>query len=143
MHPGGAVGCGKLRSEPSLPPTQTTAGTSTTVSPCDTFQRLITAAPVMAITRDDVLHVATLARLELDESSVDSLARDLDKIVGYVQKLNELDTSDVPPTSQVAVEAAPQRPDEVKPGVPRDQALAEAPRSTDDGFRVPAFVEET
>ena len=97
----------------------------------------------MTITRDDVLSVATLARLDLDEDSVDDLVRDLDRIVGYVAKLDELDTTDVPPTAQVAVDAAPLRPDEARPGTPTEVALREAPRSTAEGFRVPAFVDET
>lgn len=97
----------------------------------------------MAISRDDVLRVAALARLDLDEASIDGIVRDLDQIVGYVTKLDELDTSDVPPTAQVAVTAAPLRPDEVLPGTPTEVALREAPRSTAEGFRVPAFVDES
>lgn len=99
--------------------------------------------PSMTITRDDLLRVATLARLDLDEDAVDDLVRDLDRIVGYVTKLDELDTSEVPPTAQVAVSAAPLRPDQAHPGVPTEVALREAPRSTAEGFRVPAFVDES
>ncbi len=95
----------------------------------------------MAISRDDVKRVAALARLDLDESALDHIATDLDKIVGYVQKLDELDTSNVEPTTQVAL-AAPLREDRVLPGVPRELALAQAPRGSDEGFRVPGFVEE-
>lgn len=97
----------------------------------------------MAISRDDVLRVAALARLDLDEDSIEGLARDLDQIVGYVRKLTELDTEDVPPTAQVAVSQAPLRPDETQPGTPTEVALREAPRSTAEGFRVPAFVDES
>lgn len=94
----------------------------------------------MAISRDDVIRVAALARLDLDEGALDGIARDLDEIVGYVQKLDELDTKDVEPTTQVA-KSAPLRDDQVVPGVPRELALSEAPRSASEGFRVPGFVE--
>jgi aspartyl-tRNA(Asn)/glutamyl-tRNA(Gln) amidotransferase subunit C len=94
----------------------------------------------MAISREDVLRIATLARLDLDEATVDHIASDLDKIVGYVKKLDELDTTGVEPTTQVAL-AAPLREDRVLPGVPRELALSEAPRSSSEGFCVPGFVE--
>jgi aspartyl-tRNA(Asn)/glutamyl-tRNA(Gln) amidotransferase subunit C len=96
----------------------------------------------MAISRDDVIRIATLARLDLDEAALDHIASDLDKIVGYVKKLDELDTTGVEPTTQVAL-AAPLREDRVLPGVARDLALSEAPRGTNEGFRVPGFVEES
>ncbi len=94
----------------------------------------------MAISREDVIRIATLARLDLDETALDHIASDLDKIVGYVKKLDELDTTGVEPTTQVAL-AAPLREDRVLPGVPRELALSEAPRSASEGFRVPGFVE--
>jgi len=97
----------------------------------------------MTLSRDDVLRVAALARLDLDEDSLDALVRDLDQIVGYVRKLDELDTSDVPPAEPGIVAAAPLRADEVRPGTPTEVALREAPRSTAEGFRVPAFVDES
>lgn len=97
----------------------------------------------MDISRDDVLRVAALARLDLDEESIEDLTRDLDRIVGYVRKLAELDTRDVPPTALVASPRAPLRPDEVQPGTPTEVVLREAPRSTEEGFRVPAFVDES
>jgi len=96
----------------------------------------------MAITRDNVLHVAKLARLELSEAEIDRMQRDLDQILQYVDQLSELDTSDVPATAQVAVVAAPFRGDEPRPSLPHDVALSQAPRSSSDGFAVPAFVDE-
>ncbi len=96
----------------------------------------------MAITRDNVLHVAKLARLELSESEIDRMQRDLDGILEYVNQLSELDTSDVPATTQVAVVAAPFRADAVVPSLPHELALSQAPRSSSDGFAVPAFVDE-
>lgn len=96
----------------------------------------------MAITRDNVLHVAKLARLELTEAEIDRMQRDLDGILEYVNQLSELDTKDVPATTQVAVVAAPFRRDEPLPSLPHDVALSQAPRSSADGFAVPAFVDE-
>ena len=96
----------------------------------------------MAITRDNVLHVAKLARLELSETEIDRMQRDLDRILEYVNQLSELDTSNVPATTQVAVVAAPFRSDAERPSIPHDIALSQAPRSSSDGFAVPAFVDE-
>jgi aspartyl-tRNA(Asn)/glutamyl-tRNA(Gln) amidotransferase subunit C len=96
----------------------------------------------MAITRADVLHVAKLARLELRDAEVDAMVKDIDRILEYVRELETVDTEHVPPTEHLAVDRAPFRPDEVVAGVAREQALAEAPRERDGGFRVPGFVDE-
>lgn len=96
----------------------------------------------MAITQKDVLHIAKLARLELAAAEVEPMMRDLDKILDYVTLLGELDTSDVPPTAHIAVVRAPERADEVVAGLETDVALAEAPRRSDEGFAVPAFMDE-
>ena len=96
----------------------------------------------MAITRENVLHVAKLARLELADAEIEPMRVDLEKIIGYMAQLNELDTSAVPPTAQVAVQAAPLRADAVQPSLANEQAMAEAPRHAGGGFAVPAFVEE-
>ena len=96
----------------------------------------------MAITRDNVLHVAKLARLELTETEIDTMQRDLNGILEYVNQLSQLDTTDVPPTTQDAVVAAPFRADVPHVSVPHDLALSQAPRSSSDGFAVPAFVDE-
>lgn len=96
----------------------------------------------MAITRENVLHVAKLARLELTEAEIDRMQSDLSGILDYVNQLSELDTKDVPATATVAVVAAPFRSDTPVPSLPHDAALANAPRSSSDGFAVPAFVDE-
>ena len=96
----------------------------------------------MAITRDNVLHVAKLARLELTETEIDRMQHDLNGILEYVNQLSKLDTTNVPPTTQVAVVAAPFRADQPIPSIPHDLALSQAPRSSSDGFAVPAFVDE-
>jgi aspartyl-tRNA(Asn)/glutamyl-tRNA(Gln) amidotransferase subunit C len=96
----------------------------------------------MSITRETVLHVARLARLELDPNEIEHLQHDLGRFLEYFETLNELDTSAIPETAQVAVVEAPLRKDEVRPGVPTQIALSEAPRTSAGGFAVPAFVDE-
>ena len=96
----------------------------------------------MAITRDDVLHVAKLARLELGPDEVDRMVRDLGRILEYVAELSRVDTQGVPPTAYGAVDAAPFREDSVEPGVEREVALAQSPRHSAGGFAVPGFVDE-
>jgi aspartyl-tRNA(Asn)/glutamyl-tRNA(Gln) amidotransferase subunit C len=105
-------------------------------------EKELPSAPLAMITRDDVLHVARLARLELSEPETRRMIEDLGKILEYMAQLNELDTSAVPPTAHVAVETAPFRQDEVVAGLPFETALAEAPRQSSGGFAVPAFVDE-
>jgi aspartyl-tRNA(Asn)/glutamyl-tRNA(Gln) amidotransferase subunit C len=96
----------------------------------------------MSITRDDVLHVAKLAKLHLEPDEVEVMIRDLGNILDYVAQLSKLDTTDVPPTAHVAVESAPLRSDVVRPVLTTEVTLAEAPRHTADGFAVPAFMDE-
>jgi aspartyl-tRNA(Asn)/glutamyl-tRNA(Gln) amidotransferase subunit C len=90
----------------------------------------------------DVLHVAKLARLDLDDAEVERMVKDLGRILEYVEELGAVDTKDVPAMDYLAVGAAPLREDREVPGVDRDTALAQAPRQEDGGFRVPAFVDE-
>lgn len=97
----------------------------------------------MTMTRKEVLAVARLARLELDDATADALTQDLDKILGYVEKLNELDTEGIEPTLQVSVEAAKLRPDVRAQGLTKEDALREAPRADEVGFLVPGFVDES
>jgi aspartyl-tRNA(Asn)/glutamyl-tRNA(Gln) amidotransferase subunit C len=96
----------------------------------------------MSVTREDVLHVAALAKLRLSEEEIERMRRDLARILGYVELLGELSLDDVEPTAHVAVDAAPLRPDSVVPGLTTEAALAEAPRTLEGGFAVPAFVDE-
>ncbi len=104
---------------------------------------MLACAPLtMAITRETVLHVAKLARLELEDEEIDRMQKDLDNILEYVNSLSELDTDAVSETTQVAVSAAPFRTDAVQPSLSHELALREAPRSAGGGFAVPAFVDE-
>jgi aspartyl-tRNA(Asn)/glutamyl-tRNA(Gln) amidotransferase subunit C len=96
----------------------------------------------MAITRETVLHVARLARLELEGDEIERMQSDLGKILGYVEQLSELSTEGVPATAHVAAERAPLREDELLPGLGQELALAEAPRHGGGAFAVPGFVDE-
>lgn len=96
----------------------------------------------MAITRETVLHVARLARLELADEEVSRMQRDLGNILGYVEQLASLSTEGVPETAHVAAERAPLRDDQAVHGFDQDTALGEAPRKTAGAFAVPGFVDE-
>ena len=96
----------------------------------------------VTITRETVLHVARLARLELDDADTDRLRGDLERILEYVGELAAVDTASIAETSHVGAEATPLRADAVLPGVSTELALAEAPRSAEGSFAVPAFLED-
>ncbi|UUY02266.1 Asp-tRNA(Asn)/Glu-tRNA(Gln) amidotransferase subunit GatC [Svornostia abyssi] len=90
------------------------------------------------IDREQVLHVARLARLELTEDEVEHMTGELSKVLGHIDKIAELDLDDVAPTSHVVTVENALRPDEPEPSLPRDVALASAPAVSDDGFLVPS-----
>ena len=89
------------------------------------------------IDRDQVLHVARLARLRLDDQQIDQMARELSSVLDHIEKISELDLSDVPPTSHVIDVENVLRADEPRPCWPRERVLESAPDVADDGFRVP------
>jgi len=95
-----------------------------------------------AITRDEVAHLARLARLALPEDELDQLAAQLDVIISAVAKVQEVAKGDIPPTSHALPLTNVYHPDEVKPGLTPDQALAEAPAVEDGRFRVPQILGE-
>jgi aspartyl-tRNA(Asn)/glutamyl-tRNA(Gln) amidotransferase subunit C len=97
--------------------------------------------PGPTIDRALVLHVAKLASLSLTAAEADQFAAELARIVAHVEQLDELDTSDGVATAHIGVERTPWREDEPRPGLTRDEALAQAPRVEGDGFAVPAFIE--
>ena len=92
----------------------------------------------MAISREQVLHVAKLARLALSEEEVDRFSEQLNAILEAIGKVSELDLSDVPPTSHPLALANVVDSDEPRPSLSREQALANAPESEEGAFRVPA-----
>ena len=90
------------------------------------------------IDREQVLHVARLARLELSEDEVARMTGELSAILDHIEKITALDLDGVPPTSHVVDVPNALRPDEPKPSLPRDVAFANAPSVDEDGFSVPS-----
>lgn len=95
----------------------------------------------MKITMQEVEHVARLARLELNEKEKEKMRAQLDSILSYIDKLNELDTSGIEPTSHVLPLTNVFREDEVRPSLSQEEALANAPDRHDLLFRVPKILE--
>ena len=91
----------------------------------------------MAITREEVLHVARLARLELTEEEVGRFAEQLSEILDAVSKVSELDLRDVPPTSHPLEVSNAWAEDEPRPCLPLDDVFANAPDRDEDFFRSP------
>jgi aspartyl-tRNA(Asn)/glutamyl-tRNA(Gln) amidotransferase subunit C len=90
------------------------------------------------IDRDQVLHVARLARLSLSDEEVERMSDELSGIIEHIEKIGELDLEGVPPTSHVVEVSNALRPDEARPSWPREQMLDAAPAVSDDGFEVPS-----
>jgi aspartyl-tRNA(Asn)/glutamyl-tRNA(Gln) amidotransferase subunit C len=97
---------------------------------------------VAKITLTEVEHVARLARLELTETEKELMTAQLDAILDYIGKLNQLDTSAVEPTSTVIPMVSVMREDEVRPSLTQDEALANAPDREGIYFRVPRIIED-
>jgi len=95
----------------------------------------------MALTREQVRHVAELAKLKLTERQVDLFQEQLSAILDYVSQLDELDTDAVPPTATVLPLRNVMRPDEVEPSWPRDAMLANAPAVEDGYVKVRAVLD--
>jgi aspartyl-tRNA(Asn)/glutamyl-tRNA(Gln) amidotransferase subunit C len=90
------------------------------------------------IDREQVLHVARLARLELTEDEVGRMSAELSDVSRYIDKIGELDLDGVPPTTHVVEVSNALRPDVVEPSLPREVALAVAPVVAGGGFLVPS-----
>ena len=88
--------------------------------------------------RAQVLHVARLARLELDDPDVERMTEELSKVLDHVERIRELDLTDVAPTSHVVDVAGVTRPDQPVPGLSHEAALAAAPEPVEGGFGVPS-----
>ena len=95
-----------------------------------------------AISRDEVAHLAHLARLDVTEAELDRFAQQLDVILQSVQRIGEVAAEDIPPTSHAVPLTNVYRADEPAPSLPRDAALAEAPDVAEDRFRVPRILGE-
>ena len=91
------------------------------------------------LSRDQVLHVARLARLELTDEEVERFSGELSNVLDHIEKISELgDMADVPPTSHVVAVENALRGDEPRPSLPVDSALESAPDAALGGFRVPS-----
>lgn len=90
------------------------------------------------IDREQVLHVARLARLELSEDEIERMSVELSKVLDHIERIAQLQLDDVAPTSHVVDVANALRADEPRPCLPREVVLAQAPAVLDDGFAVPS-----
>ncbi len=93
------------------------------------------------ITRDDVVYIAKLSRLGIDDSDLDKYISQLQQILQYVEKLNELDTSEVEPTAHVFSLRNVTREDKVKESLPNEEAVNSAPDVENGFFKVPPVIE--
>ena len=94
----------------------------------------------MKITKEEVLYVAHLARLDLDEESIEKFAGQIDEILGYIEKLNEVDTKNIKPTSHAIFLTNAFREDKEREPIECELALANAPEKEDGSFVVPKVV---
>ena len=94
------------------------------------------------IDREQVVHVAALARLALSDAEIDRMQADLQQILQAFEALNALDVSDVAPTAQVIPLATVERPDTTEAPLARDDVMRNAPRVERDQIRVPAVLTE-
>ena len=98
----------------------------------------------MKITEKDVRYVAALANLELTDAEVSRMAGDMDAMLTYVEKLNELNTDSIEPMAQVLFDAPDDialRPDAARPSFPPEKSLGNAPESGAGHFKVPKVIE--
>lgn len=95
----------------------------------------------MKIGRAEVEHVARLARLALEEKELEALTAQMDAILGYVDQLRALNTEGIVPTAHAVPVENAFRPDEVRPSLGTEKALAAAPAAGEGCFRVPKVIE--
>ena len=99
-----------------------------------------TKRAIMKITPQEISHVAKLARLHMSQEEVEAMSLQLDDILTYVAKLNELDTGSVTPTTHAISIVNAFREDKVQPSLPRDKALANGPRQNGEAFVAPKVI---
>ena len=95
-----------------------------------------------AISRDDVAHLAKLARIEMTPAELDHMASELEQILGAVKRVQEVATSDIAPTSHPLSMSNVFRDDVVKPSLTNEEALSSAPAKADERFKVPQILGE-
>lgn len=96
----------------------------------------------MSLTRDEVLHIAQLARVGVTDEDVEKFQAQLSEILDHFETLAELDTDDVPPTAHPLPLESVMRADETTPSLPVEDVLANAPLAEDHAFRVRAVLED-
>ncbi|HEX2681731.1 MAG TPA: Asp-tRNA(Asn)/Glu-tRNA(Gln) amidotransferase subunit GatC [Candidatus Dormibacteraeota bacterium] len=96
----------------------------------------------MPLSKDEVRHVAMLARIGLEPGDEDFYSEQLSGILGHIDRLQQLDTEEIPPTAQVVEVTATLREDESRPSLTQEEALANAPAKVNGFFRVPSIQEE-
>ena len=94
----------------------------------------------MSVSRKDVEHIAELARLKFNDEELENFTNQLNEILTYVDKLNELNTENVEPLSQPIENNNVFRDDKVKPSVSKEEALKNAPEKDENFFRVPKVI---
>lgn len=94
----------------------------------------------MSVTIKDVEYVASLARLSFSDEEKQKLTSQLNEILAYMEQLNQVDTTNVEPLSQVIEQSNVFRQDDLKPTLTREEALLNAPAKTDKFFRVPKVI---
>jgi aspartyl-tRNA(Asn)/glutamyl-tRNA(Gln) amidotransferase subunit C len=99
-------------------------------------------AAVSQISRDEVAHLARLARLALTEDELDGFAGQLDAIISHVSQIQAVDVAGVDPTDNPLKDVNVFRPDDVEPCLTQEEALAEAPKAVDGRFAVPRILGE-
>ncbi len=95
----------------------------------------------MKLTREQVMNIAELAKLDLTESEIEHYADQLSAVLDYAERLGQLDTDNIPPTASVLPLQNVMREDVARPSLPRDQALANAPSADEGQFRVDAVLD--
>ena len=98
----------------------------------------------MKVTDKDVSYVADLANLELTDQERRRMVKDLNSILDYIDRLNELDTANVPPMAQVSAAGDQRnlREDELRPCLPHAEAMKNAPQTDGEFFKVPKVIEK-
>ena len=96
----------------------------------------------MKLSREEVLHIAALAKLGMTEEDIDHFQEQLSSIIENFEVLKQVDTADVPPTAQANVLCNNMQDDCIKPSLPSDAVLANAPRREGDFFRIRAVLED-
>ena len=95
----------------------------------------------MKIDKDTLNKIAHLSRLDINENDTDKILKDMNNIVAFVEKLNEVNTDGVEPLTTMSHEINALREDEVKPHLSHERALKNAPKKDEDYFRVPKVLE--